>query len=99
MENPWKTPTQQRTPETLRTRDPRGPAPATARELDRGHPLPLPARIRVPAALVAGRALRVPAGWAFGPPFPRPAAAGVAAVGREAGVWGEHTTIESSAPR
>jgi hypothetical protein len=50
------------------------------RELDGGHPLPLPARIRMPAALVAGRALRVPAGWAFGPPFPRPAAAGVAAV-------------------
>ncbi len=25
---------------------------------------------------VAGRALRVPAGWACGPPFPRPAAAG-----------------------
>ena len=29
-----------------------------------------PARIRMPAALVAGRALRVPAGWASGPPFP-----------------------------
>jgi hypothetical protein len=29
---------------------------------------------------VAGRALRGPAGWAFGPPFPRPAAAGQEAV-------------------
>ncbi len=26
----------------------------------------------VPAALVAGRALGVPSGWAFGPPLPRP---------------------------
>ncbi len=32
--------------------------------------------ISVPAALVAGRALRVPTGSAFGRPFPRPAAAG-----------------------
>jgi hypothetical protein len=44
----------------------------------------------MPAALVAGRALRVPAGWAFGPPFPRPAAAGREPVVREqAGVWAQ----------
>jgi len=44
-------------------------------------PLP-PTRWSVPAVLVGGRALRVPPGWASGPPFPRPAAAGVS------GLWG-----------
>jgi hypothetical protein len=37
---------------------------------------PPPTPISMPAALVAGRALRVPTGAAFGRPFPRPAAAG-----------------------
>lgn len=102
MENPSKTlPPHQRAPETLRTRDPWEPALLQPlRELDGGHPLPRPARIRMPAASVAGRALRVPAGWAFGPPFPRPAAAGVAAVvegSRE--VWDQHTTIGIPTPR
>src|SRR3954466_6464479 len=38
---------------------------------------PSPPRRSMPAALVGGRALRGPSGWACGPPFPRPAAAGV----------------------
>ena len=46
------------------------------------------------------RALRVPAGWAYGPPFPRPAAAGLAAVvGSSRGSVSSHTTIEIATPR
>ncbi|GAB3326183.1 hypothetical protein GCM10027451_51360 [Geodermatophilus aquaeductus] len=56
------------------------PPSPSLRGLNDRHLLPLPARTRMPAALVAGRALRVPTGWASGPPFPRPAPAGVAAV-------------------
>jgi hypothetical protein len=44
---------------------------------------------------VGGRALRVPAGWACGPPFPRPAAAGWKPVVEAAGVCGR----ASQAPR
>jgi hypothetical protein len=63
-------------------------APATAPGAGRWPPAAAPRRIRMPAALVAGGALRVPAGWASGPPFPRPAAAGVAAVAESSrGIW------------
>ncbi len=75
-------------------------APATASGAGPWPPSAAPRPRQDAGCLVAGRALRVPAGWACGPPFPRPAAAGVAAVVESSqGVRGEHTTIESSTPR
>jgi hypothetical protein len=57
---PWKTHrssafTAARPRDTADARPVRPGLPQPLRELDGGHPLPLPARIRMPAALVAGR--------------------------------------------
>lgn len=55
----------------------------------------------MPAALVAGRALRVPAGAAFGRPFPRPAAAGprrVVGGGQESGDGRRDTYLGAASP-
>src|SRR3954447_14987551 len=88
--SPWK-PMENVSHSAAHPRDPadarpvRTRAPATAPGAGRWPPAAAARRIRMPAALVAGGALRVPAGWASGPPFPRPAAAGVAAVAESSG--------------
>ena len=59
----------------------------TAVVCSRGPAAPPPPS-RMPAALIAGRALRVASRWACGPPFPRPAPAGgrrVVGCGQECG--------------
>jgi hypothetical protein len=51
-----------------------------------------PTPISVPAASVAGRALRVPSGSACGRPFPRPAAAG------SGGLWEARGRVDGGRP-
>ena len=103
MENPWKTLlTQQRTLETLRTRNPRGPALLQPlRELDGGYPLPLPARISGCRPPGRRKGASRPCGMGLRPTLP-PTCCSRRCSGcgeRPGGVWGKHTIIEISTPR
>jgi hypothetical protein len=101
MENPWKTLlTQRRAPEALRTRNPRGPALLQPlRELDRGHPLPLPARMQDAGCLGRRKGASRPYLMGLRPNLlPTCCSRRCSGCGRP-GVWGQHTTIEISTPR